>query len=262
MTAPARTVTSARATLPQPSAIGKVAAVVEALAEHRSTTEIARSAALPVSTVHRILQELVKVGWAREDGERGYLLGARLLTVAGRATDHETMTRIARPFLRELSDRTGHAVHFAVRVGDEAVYVDKLEGSRAYHMRSRVGLAIPLHCTAIGKALLAQDGDLDVRALLSRTGMVRRTPNTLTSRERMVAHLAVVRSRGYSLDDEENELQTRCIGAAVHDHHGQAIGGVSLSMLAFELDEARVIVLAPLVVQTAGAVTAALGGKG
>ncbi|MFN3602964.1 MAG: IclR family transcriptional regulator, partial [Dietzia sp.] len=138
-----------------PNAIGKVAAVVEALTDESSTSGIARRTGLPSSTVHRILQDLVAVGWAREDGNRGYLLGARLLALAGRATDHTSLVRAAHPTLQELSDRTGHAVHFAVRTGDEAVYVDKIEGSRAYQMRSRVGLAIPLHCTAIGKAVLA-----------------------------------------------------------------------------------------------------------
>ncbi len=240
-------------------AIGKVAAVVEALVEERRTTEIARRTGLPVSTVHRILQELVAVGWAREDSDHGYLLGARLLTLAGRDSDHATLVRVARPFLEDLSGRTGHAVHFAVRTGDEAVYVDKLEGSRAYNMRSRVGLAIPLHCTAIGKALLAELPDTEVRDWARRAGLPRRTPHTITSREGLVAHLVTVRERGYSVDDEENEVTTRCIGAAVQDHLGQPIGGISLSTLAFELGDDRVRALAPLVVETARSISAALG---
>jgi IclR family acetate operon transcriptional repressor len=243
-----------------PNAIGKVAAVVSALTEERTTSGIARRTGLPSSTVHRILQDLVAVGWAREDGSRGYLLGARLLAIAGRATDQASLVRVAHPTLQELSDRTGHAVHFAVRTGDEAVYVDKIEGSRAYQMRSRVGLAIPLHCTAIGKALLAALPEAEVRAVLTRAGMPPRTTHTITSADAMVGHLEMVRERGYSLDDEENELSTRCIGAAVRDNSGAAIGGVSLSMLAFELEPDRVRPLASLVVQTAARITSDLGG--
>jgi IclR family transcriptional regulator, acetate operon repressor len=243
-----------------PNAIGKVAAVVSALTEERTTSGIARSTGLPSSTVHRILQDLVAVGWAREDGSHGYLLGARLLALAGRATDQVSLVRVAHPTLQELSDRTGHAVHFAVRTGDEAVYVDKIEGSRAYQMRSRVGLAIPLHCTAIGKALLAAMPEAEARAVLGRAGMPARTTHTITSMDAMLRHLEVVRERGYSLDDEENELSTRCIGAAVRDHSGAAIGGVSLSMLAFELEPDRVRPLASLVSQAAARITSDLGG--
>lgn len=243
-----------------PNAIGKVAAVAEALTEERSTSGIARRTGLPVSTVHRILQDLVAVGWARDDGNRGYLLGARLLALAGRATDQASLVRVAHPTLQELSERTGHAVHFAVRTGDEAVYLDKIEGSRAYAMRSRVGLAIPLHCTAIGKAVLAALPDAEVRAVLERAGMPARTDRTITSPEAMLAHLELVRQRGYSVDDEENELSTRCIGAAVRDHSGSAIGGVSLSMLAFEMEADRVPLLSSLVVATADRITRDLGG--
>ncbi|WP_052664512.1 IclR family transcriptional regulator [Nitriliruptor alkaliphilus] len=244
-----------------PNAIGKVAAVVSALTDERTTSGIARRTGLPSSTVHRILQDLVAVGWAREDGNRGYLLGARLLALAGRATDQASLVRVAHPTLQELSDRTGHAVHFAVRTGDEAVYVDKIEGNRAYQMRSRVGLAIPLHCTAIGKALLAALPEVEARAVLTRAGMPPRTTHTITSADEMLGHLELVRDRGYSFDDEENELSTRCIGAAVRDHSGTAIGGVSLSMLAFELEPDRVRPLASLVVRTAARITSDLGGS-
>lgn len=255
------TVTQPRPTSPRtPNAIGKVAAVVEALSDESSTSGITRRTGLPSSTVHRILQDLVAVGWAREDGNRGYLLGARLLALAGRATDQTSLVRAAHPTLQELSDRTGHAVHFAVRTGDEAVYVDKIEGNRAYQMRSRVGLAIPLHCTAIGKALLAALPEAEVRTVLTRAGMPARTSHTITSADAMVRHLEVVRARGYSLDDEENELSTRCIGAAVGDHSSSTLGGISLSMLAFELDPDRVPRLGALVVEAARRITDDLGG--
>lgn len=243
-----------------PNAIGKVAAVVSALTDESSTSGIARRTGLPSSTVHRILQDLVAVGWAREDGNRGYLLGARLLALAGRATDQTSLVRAAHPTLQELSDRTGHAVHFAVRTGDEAVYIDKIEGSRAYQMRSRVGLAIPLHCTAIGKAVLAALPDDAVREVLLHAGMPARTSHTITSVDAMLRHLEVVRECGYSLDDEENEISTRCIGAAVRDHSGAPIGGVSLSMLAFEMDRPRVRPFGAMVVETAARITSDLGG--
>ena len=244
----------------RPSALAKMVAVVEALAEQRRTSDIARMTGLPVSTVHRILQELVSVGWAREDGDRGYLLGARVLTLAARDTDHVALTSLARPFLQELSDATGSAVHFGVRSGDVAVYVDKLDGSRAYRMRSRIGLPIPLHSTAIGKAVLAALPDEEVTKIVARAGLAARTPHTLTSVARLLDDLARIRERGYSLDEEENELQISCVGAAVFDHKQVPIGGVSLTMLTFETTEERMRSVVPLVVGTAATITNALSG--
>lgn len=241
------------------SAIAKMVTVLEALAEEHGISGIARRTGLPVSTVHRILQELNQLGWVRNDGEQGYLLGARLLSLAGQAADSDTVARVAHPVLNRLSEQCGYAVHFAVRSGDEAVYVDKVEGQRAYRMRSRIGLAIRLHCTAIGKAVLANLAADEVRAILSRTGMPAMTPRTITNPGKMLDHLATVRAHGCAVDDEENEDGIRCVGAAVVDHRGVTIGGLSVSGLAFEVDADRVQQLVPLVRNAADTVSGLLG---
>jgi len=246
-----------------PGAIAKVVAVVEALAEEQGLSQIARRTGLATSTVHRILQELVDLGWVRVEGDHEYLFGARLLSLAGQAAGGPSLARIAHPILTRLSDESdGHATHFAVRSGGEAVYVDKIEGQRSYQMRSRVGLGIPLHSTAIGKALLATLPDDQVRAILTKAGMPRMTPHTITGVAAMLSHLQVVRRDGYATDREENESHIMCVGAAVSDHSGTAIGGVSLSGLAFEMDEARIERLARLVRRAAADLTRELGGTG
>jgi IclR family acetate operon transcriptional repressor len=244
-----------------PGAIAKVVAVVEALADEQGLSQIARRTGLATSTVHRILQELVDLGWVRVEGDHEYLFGARLLSLAGQAAGGPALARIAHPILRRLSEESdGHATHFAVRSGGEAVYVDKIEGQRSYQMRSRVGLGIPLHSTAIGKALLATLPEDQVRAILTKAGMPRMTPHTITSTAAMLAHLGDVRRDGYATDREENESHIMCVGAAVSDHSGTAIGGVSVSGLAFEMDEARIERLARLVRQAAADLTHELGG--
>ena len=219
-----------RVSVPQraPSAIGKTVAVLEALAEEHRLSEIARVTGLHTSTVHRILQELVGLDWAREDEDRGYALGARLLALAGRASDDSDIARSARPALR---------------------------------MRSRLGLSLPLHCTAIGKSILATLPDEEVRLIASRTGLPRRTPHTITAAEPLLTNLAAARARGWALDDEENELHTRCLASVVMDHRGVPIGGISLSALVFDMDRERARRLAPLVIHTAREVSAALGAR-
>lgn len=240
-------------------AVAKVVRVVEALTAHSSITEIARATGLPTSTVHRIVQELTALGWVRSTGQHGYLPGAGLLTLAARAESEAGMTAYVTPALERLRDATTHTVHFALRQGDEAVYVAKIDGTRAYEMRSRVGLGIPLHCTAIGKALLAALPEDDVRTILDRTGMAPMTPHTITDVDSMLRHLRTIARHGYSIDDQENELHTRCIGAVVRDHRGQPIGGISLSGMAFDMDDGTVQTRAPLVLAAAREVSQALG---
>src|SRR3954465_6971448 len=191
--------------------IDKALAVLEALSEHARVTDIAAATALPKSTVHRILQSLVEWGFARADGAGGYLPGPRILTLAGKVMSRFDPAQHADSALQSLRDRTGFTVHFAIRSGDEAVYVQKLEGLGPYQMASRVGMSMCLHSTSIGKAILAQLRDEEVTVITSRTGLERRTPHTITDVGALLDHLAEVRRRGYSIDDEENEGGIRCV---------------------------------------------------
>ena len=239
-----------------PSAVAKVVLVLEALPSCRGISEISRNTGLPTSTVHRILQELVALGWVRVDSEHRYLPGVRLLSVAGQSA---SITQIVRPILQRLCSATGHTIHFALLSGDEAVYVDKLEGDRAYAMRSRVGLSIPLYSTAIGKAILAGLSRPEQRAFIARNTLTAMTSRTITDPDLLIAHLDSVAERGYSVDDEENEEHTRCLGAAVLDHHGAPIGGISVSALTFDLDRAKVRACVPLLLTAARDASQALG---
>jgi IclR family acetate operon transcriptional repressor len=238
--------------------IDKALTVLEALAEHRRVTDIAAGTGLPKSTVHRILQSLVGWGFARADGQGGYLPGPRILTLAGKVMSRFDPAQHADSALQGLRDRTGFTVHFAVRSGDEAVYVRKLEGLGPYQMASRVGMSMLLHSTSIGKAILAQLRDEEVTVIASRTGLEHRTQRTITDTDALLSHLAEIRRRGYSFDDEENEVGIRCVGAPVFDHTGTVMGGISVSGLAFEVapdDET----LGPQVVTAAREVSLALG---
>jgi DNA-binding IclR family transcriptional regulator len=243
------------------NAIEKALSVLEALADHERITDLAEMTGLPKSTVHRILQSLVGHGFATSDGNGGYLPGARILTLAGKVMHRIDPARLAEPALRGLRDRTGHTVHFALRNGDEAVYVEKLAGHKPYQMPSRIGQSLNLHSTAIGKAILAGLPDEEVAAICERTGMPRMTPNTLVSPSELRSHLAEVRKRGYAIDDEENVPGLRCVGAAVTGHNGQVAGAVSISTLVHELSVREARAVGAEVVKTAREVSLALGAS-
>lgn len=218
------------------SAADKTLEVLEALADHSRVADIAKSTALPKPTVHRILQTLVRHGFARTDGQGEYVGGPRILSLAGRFLQRLDIAEQVRPILRDLQERSGWTVHLALLSGDEAVYVAKLEGAKPYTLASRVGMSLRLHCTSIGKAILATMPDAEVRALLARTGLPARTDHTLTDEESLLADLAGVRRRGYAEDHEENEAGVRAVGAAVFDHTGEVFGAVSAAALVYQDD--------------------------
>ncbi len=126
-------------------------------------------------------------------------------------------------------------------------------------MPSRVGMSLRLHSTAIGKAILAELTDEEVRGVAVRTGLPRLTPATLTGVDELLAHLGKVRARGYAMDDEENEPGIRCVGAAVFDHTGRVLGGISISSLAMDMEREVLEELAPVVTSAARDVSLALG---
>ncbi|MGC7100896.1 IclR family transcriptional regulator [Amycolatopsis lurida] len=239
------------------SAADKTLSVLEALADHSRIADIAASAGLPKPTVHRILQTLVRHGFARPDGHGSYVGGPRILSLAGRFLQRLDIAEQVRPVLRDLQESTGWTVHLALLSGDEAVYVAKLEGAKPYHLASRVGMSLPLHCTSIGKAILASLPDSEVRALAARTGLAARTSHTITDVDALLAELATVRSRGHAEDHEENEPGVRAVGAVVHDHTGQVLGALSAATLVHlaEPDDH----VAALVTRAAFAASQALG---
>ena len=242
------------------NAAEKVLRTLDALPDNPRLGDLAKATDLPKSTVHRILQTMVSEGFVVLDESSGnYSPGPRLLGLAGRTFSRADTSSGAEPMLHRLQQETGATVHLAVLSGDEAVYVRKVEGNKPYRMVSRIGMAIPLHCTGIGKAILAGMSDAEVRAYAKRTGLARRTPNTVTDAKRLVTEVESIRQRGWAADLEENEIGIVCVGAGVRDHTGAITAAVSVSQL--ESDQAGVPLdeLGPLVARRAAEISTAFG---
>lgn len=221
--------------------------------------EIASCTRLPKPTVHRILGGLASRGYITPWGHGHYGPGPQAFVLAGLANAVRDYALIARPALDELRLHTNDTIHLALLVGDHAVYVEKLEGNRPYHSASKVGLHLPLHCTAIGKAILAELPEAVCEKLLRDLPLPGRTQGTLTDLPRLRNELAVTRRRHFAIDDEENEDGIRCVGSAFLDHHAAVVGAVSVSAPAFTLGVADAMVLGSDVLKAATSVSRALG---
>ncbi|HXF81426.1 MAG TPA: IclR family transcriptional regulator [bacterium] len=224
-----------------------------------SIAQLAAAAALPRPTVYRLVQTLTAQGMtARVEG--GYVIGPRILWLAGRRLEQIELRTAGRPVLAALRDRTGETVHLAVLEQGQVVYIDKSEPPGPMRMASAIGKIMPAHCTALGKAMLAFLPAAEVARILETWGLPRRTPNTITDRRRLLDELAAVRARGYAVDNVENEEGVRCVGAPIFDHDGRVAGAVSCSGPARSITRERVRrSLGPEVMRAAAQISQALG---
>lgn len=216
--------------------------------------DIARQAGLERPSTHRILGVLVSHDFARRTGEGVYAAGMAMYTLG--AGSHHGFVESVRPILDGLQRDSGHTVHLAVRCNDAAVYVATVEGDKPYRMLSRVGMAVRLPTTAVGKAMLATMPREQVDDLIARDVMSHGVDLSHLHEE-----LGQVRHFGYAFDDEENAPNVRCVGAAIFAGSDIAVGGVSVSGLSILLDRSQMAMLGPRVQSAAAAVSGVIGNS-
>ncbi len=176
-------------------------------------TDIAAATGLPLPTIHRLLRTLVCRGYAHQTPRRRYALGSRLIPLGEVAGG--SIGSIARPLLASVVDRLDESASLAVLDLDRVMYVAHVSSQRSMRMFTEVGCRAELHATGVGKALLSMMTDAQVLAVIERTGLVAKTPHTLTSRDALLAELELVRSRGYAMDQEEQEIGVVCVAVPV-----------------------------------------------
>jgi IclR family acetate operon transcriptional repressor len=248
--------------LPAPTSVDKALTVLETLADapaELSLGELSLRCGLAKPTAHRLLQTLLRRGYVRQTGQRAYTVGPRTLALGGAALSAVDYAREAGPALARLRERTRETIHLGVLSAGEVVYVEKLEGQGTFRMASNVGERLALHCTAIGKCVLAWSTDAERRQLLSTRSLTARTPQTIVARRALTEELDAIAQQGWAIDDEENERNVRCVGAPVFDHRGTVLGAVSVSAPAFELSRSEATRLAPAVMTAARDISLQLG---
>ena len=217
-------------------------------------SEIVRLTTVPKSSAHRLLNELADIGAVRyNSSSKTYAGGLLLARLGGSVTANYDIRRTVRPHLRKLHDETGHTVTLGIRDGDHGVYIDKIEKQDfGIRLHSEIGKAFPLHCTGIGKALLAQ-----LSPGLLATTLPKRleafTRDTITSKKKLRAILAEIRERGYALDDGEITRGLLCIAAPVFGPNGAAAGALSCTFPNYIRDEIGIEKEVQAVLQAAAA---------
>jgi DNA-binding IclR family transcriptional regulator len=238
--------------------------LIELLAESKcglSLIDLTQMCGLSKSTVHYLLVTLERCGYVCKDGRDGrYMAGIKLLGVANAALHNLALRRRTSPYLFSLRMKTGLGVHLAIYEHQEAMVIAKLECTER-HLASWVGKRMDLHCTGIGKAILAHLPEGERDDVIKRYGLAKKNDNTICTRKRLQADLDQIVRVQYALDNEEDELGMRCIGVPImgQDHH--PIAAVSISGTIAQLTPERVPALAVEVRATAESIRGVILGS-
>ena len=195
-----------------------------------------------------MLLTLVRLGYLHRDESNGtYSCAGRLVRVAHSAGQGAALREAATPFLLRLAQKSGLAAHLAMLANDEAILVAKIESHRGQPIATWVGKRIDFHCTSLGKCLTAWLSEPDAERIVKKHGLIRYNENTITAWSRLQTELVAARKQGYAIDDEEEEIGVRCVGAPVFSSHGEVVAAVSVCGRVPELDHLRLKELGAMV---------------
>lgn len=246
--------------------LDRALAILDLLAdqqENASLSDLAEKLQLNKSTAHRLVMILERDRLVERDANSGrYRLGMRLFELGSIAISRFDIREKARRHLEQLLYEVDESVHLCTLDGGEVLYLDRVEPTRSVRMQCHVGRRNPAHCTSVGKAMLAHLPDREVDEILRQHGMPRRTPRTLSTPAELKSDLAVIRARGYAIDDEEIEEGVRCVGVAVLGHNGRPLAAISVSAPSFRLSMEKVPIVAASVSRGAKSLSMESGFRG
>ncbi len=249
----------------QVQSLNRGLALLQALASAEyglGLSELAQQAALPASTVHRLLGTLQQARFVQNDPDTGrWRIGVQAFTVGSAFLSHRDLVRETHPYLRRLVEQGGETANLAIRDGDHAVFIAQVQCQELMRMLARLGGRAPLHASGVGKALLCMASPTAIADLAARTGLPRFTDRTITDANALARALDATRRQGYALDAEEQADGLRCVAAPIFDEYGQATAAISLSGPTARMTDARLAELGALLADTGRAVTLALGGR-
>jgi len=221
--------------------------------------QVAKQSGLPVSTVHRFLVNLESSAFLHCSAEGTYHLGIACFSIGQAALGQLDIRRLSLPHLTELNQHTRETIHLTVRHGLTAVYVEKLDSPEHLRIHSRIGISVPLYCTAVGKVLLAYMPPEEQQSVLAQIDLKRVTPNTAGSLQELQTELHRVRKNGYACDLEEHEPHIRCIAAPIWDHAGAVQASLSITAPVVRMPISRLRQLAPMIQEAGLRVSKELG---
>jgi IclR family transcriptional regulator, KDG regulon repressor len=237
--------------------------ILELFDEHNAElgiTEMAKLTGLHKSTLAGLVYTLESSGWlAQNQDTRKYRLGSRLIERAGVALRQLEAPRIARPYLAKLVETHNESVNLGILEGTTVLYVEHISSPQPLSIRVEIGKRGYIHSTALGKAILSAISPLEARELMQRIQYVTMTPHTIATADQLSAEIDLTRQRGFSVDDQENELGGRCVGAPIFSWAAKCVGAVSISAPVQRFTRDKIEYYGDIVKAAAQSISRALG---
>jgi len=225
---------------PSVPALERGMVILETIAKSRAGltfSGLARRLSFPKSSIHCLVLTLERMGYLHRTEDTGrYVCGSRLAEVANLAIEGAALREKAMPVLHGLVENAGMTVHLAVLEHLDAVLIAKLAPLSAEQIPTWSGKRLDLHCTSLGKCLIAYLPEQEMAAMVKARGLLRHNENTIVSLRKLKEELARTRDRGYAVDDQEEELGICCLGAPVFDSQGRVVAAVSLTGSTEQID--------------------------
>jgi len=225
-------------------------------------TDLSLRVGMPASSAHRLLTTLQKNEMVEfQDTTQQWLVGVEAYRVGSAFIQRNNLIEVGLHVLRRLVEETGETANIAIADKGDVVFLAQIETPNPIRAFFPPGTRAFMHASGIGKMLLAELERHEVELILREKGLPRFTDNTLSSSNALLSELDVIRSRGWSLDDEERYAGMRCIAAPIYDVHGKAVTGISISGPAERLSDDRVAEMAVMVKNAAAKLTTLTGGR-
>lgn len=225
-----------------------------------SLTEIATRMGWPKSTVHGLLATLRDYQFVDQSADTGrYGLGLRLFELGNLVARGWDIRAKALPVMHRLNRELGEMVQLATENNGEVLYLEKLDSTHMMRIVSEIGSRLPMHCSGLGKALLAYKTPGEVKWILKRHGLPAMTGRTITDREALERELIKVRRQGYAMDDREIMDGLRCVAAPIWNAAGEVKYAISISGFAGNLQGERLDRVRDEVIRAARDISWAIG---
>lgn len=224
------------------AAVLKVFAILQALSERPETgiSDLSVRLAMPKATVYRFLQTMKTLGFVQQEADtERYGLTMRLYELGTRSLRNPDLVELAKPHMQRLSDATGETVHLGTLIDSEIIYVHKVDSRHMLGMYSRIGRRAPLHCTAIGKVLMAWESPERRTTILQGCDFKAYRDKTITTLAEFEQELERTLAQGFGQDREEFDEHIRCAAIPIFDRHSHVCAGLSVSFPSFRYDLAR-----------------------
>ncbi|WMJ80932.1 IclR family transcriptional regulator [Clostridium sp. MB40-C1] len=240
--------------------------ILEVLSDYENglgITEISEKVNLHKSTVHRLLATLIYKGYVeQEDKANKYKLTLKLFELGNKKIQKMDLVTVARPYLKELVEKTNEVVHLVVREGTEIIYVGKEESQNTIRTHSRIGHRRPLYCTAVGKSILSYMEDDQIEEIWNKSNVEKLTEHTITDFNEFKKYLNEVRKNRYAVDEQENEIGVRCVGTSIFNYKGEVCGAISISGSIISFTKEKLEEFSKLVIEYAEKISRELGYRG